>query len=217
LRAWHSLLAWRARLPLLVCGDVEANPGPSHHHVLLDSAISHVITSLELPHPPSTATFTSGPAPPLPYSMDTPATWATTWSTDIPLLLNPPFGLLPEITHRIERSGGHLILIVPSWSSVNKALHRVCRRRFQFDVTTPIYGPPGIASPKWLTFAYYIRFMPTREPTTPQVPRPRGRRPPSPLFRALDGWLLDLRPYRHPLCPGGGMVQMLPPRRDGRP
>ena len=72
----------------------------------------------------------------------------------------PTFFSFVRVADHLEVSGGHAVVVDPSWSPANKRLARLCLKRAILPEGTSLFRAQGVTllpPPRWSTFAYYIR------------------------------------------------------------
>ena len=75
------------------------------------------------------------------------------------LWANPPFSLLPAVLAKIQREGGHLILLCPLWSPARRGLWALAHDSWVLP-ETPLFRVRGadlLPHPAWRTVALAIR------------------------------------------------------------
>ena len=153
---------WIPDLPR--AGDIEQNPGPAKQtagedYKLLPKWRDWAIRRLQCPTPTLDGFAETHNAQ---YNLFwDPSIDAFTqhWWGEHPIWMNPPFSLLPAVVRRLHSTGGHVVLICPSYSTEVPTLKRMSLRHVTFP-RVPLYlwkGKTPMPAPQWFSWAFYIK------------------------------------------------------------
>jgi hypothetical protein len=81
-----------------------------------------------------------------------------TWWGLLPIWANPPFGAYAKIWDKINREGGHLLLLVPGWRSTFPFFHKMAPATLLLP-PGPLFllrGAVEVPEPRWKAYVMWI-------------------------------------------------------------
>jgi hypothetical protein len=135
------------------------------------------------------------------------------WFQDGPVWMNPPFRLFPEILDRLRRTGGHILLLCPAWSTCFQNFRQMARGACKLPLGRLFLreGWDLMPEPRWDAWVFLIHYI---RPTAVSLlgrqalpsPRARASRRVYPLWALLRGHtMIDVYDPEN----AGGRVQAL--------
>ena len=77
--------------------------------------------------------------------------------------MNPPFSLLTPVCHRLNRYGGHVLVVCPEWAVAYEAFLRLSRRRVMLPRVHGLYvqfEKYPMPAPRFDSWVFYIHVWP---------------------------------------------------------
>ena len=165
---------------LLRCGDIEPNPGPDRtvfrgnqgsmpagreDFQLIPDLNAVAIRELQCPHLEVDGFASEGNRLCEKWWSSRDSAFLHNWHGPVPIWMNPPFRLLPDVVRHLQRHGGHALVLCPEWSEGFHALRGMARAAHRLP-RGPMFRREGwdlLPPPRWDAWVFHIWSRPSPE------------------------------------------------------